>query len=84
MTMSRHLYKYLMIISKKNLWLVPNRICIVRGNAVALNLMFENKKSHKLFLQMWDRYLGHMTEVINYHLTPTDWTILFKTNQMKL
>lgn len=68
-----------MIFSKKNLWLLPNKVCIIRGNAVALNLMFENKKDHKIFLQMWDKYLGNMTEVIQYHLSPTDWTILFKT-----
>lgn len=68
-----------MILSKKNIWLEPIQICIARGSAVALNLMFETKKDHQLFFQLWDKYLGGMTEVINYHLSPTDWTILFKT-----
>lgn len=73
----------MMISTHKNVWLQPNQICIIQGSATACNLMFENKKDHRLFLQMWDKYLGHMTEVINYHLSPTDWTILFKTKSPK-
>lgn len=72
------IYKVRMISTKKNLWLLPDEICIVRGSAEAKNLMFENKKDHKTFLKLWDKYLGGMVDVINYHLSPTDWTILFR------
>lgn len=60
--------------------LTSDSVCLAMGNAVALNLMFENKLDHELFLDLWQRYLGQMTRIINYHLTPTGWIVLFKTN----
>lgn len=76
---SRHLYIKDMKNSKTQMWLEANKICLAAGDSVALNLMFETKKDHERFLKYWDKYLGGMTEIINYHLSPTGWTILFKT-----
>lgn len=64
---------------RKNQWLEANKTCIATGDASAMNLMFETKNDHKLFLSLWDKYLGNMTRVINYHLAPTGWSILFDT-----
>lgn len=63
----------------KNTWLTHNKVCLAKGNAVALNLMFETKKDHQLFLKYWKKYLGSMATLLNYHLSPTGWTLLFKT-----
>lgn len=60
-------------------WLMEDQICVAKGHPVASNLMFETKKDHQLFLKLWDQYLGSMTEVINYHLGPKSWTMLFRT-----
>lgn len=60
-------------------WLSANQVCIAQGNSVALNLMFETKADHQIFLTLWERYLGGMTEVLNYHLSPIGWTVLFRT-----
>lgn len=68
-----------MKISKRENVLEANRVCLATGEAVALNLMFEDKYDHRLFLELWDKYLGAMTEVLNYYLSPTGWTVLFKT-----
>lgn len=68
-----------MYSTKKNHWLLPNQICIAKGDAVANNLMFETKKDHQIFLKLWDLYLGEMTELINYRLSPHNWILLFKT-----
>lgn len=67
--------------AKKQNWLEADQICLAQGDAVALNLMFETKKDHQRFLRMWNRYLGEMAEVINYYLSPTGWTILFRTRK---
>lgn len=75
MTYSRHLY----IKEMKKSWLYSDSICLAKGEAVALNLMFETKKDHEIFLIFWNKYLGNMATLINYHLSPTGWTILFKT-----
>lgn len=60
-------------------WLKSNSICLAMGDSVALNLMFESKQDHELFLEYWIKYLGGMAQLINYHLTPTGWVLLFKT-----
>lgn len=72
---SRHLY----IKKMKKSWLKSDSVCLAMSEAVALNLMFEDKRDHKLFFKCWKRYLGKMASIINYHLTPTGWKILFKT-----
>lgn len=68
-----------MKILRRNKWLESDSICIAQGSSVAKNLMFETKAQHQLFFKLWDKYLGDMTEVVQYHLAPTTWTILFKT-----
>lgn len=60
-------------------WLEENQVCLAMGDATALNLMFETQKDHQLFMSLWEKYLGKMTELIHYHLAPTGWTFLFKT-----
>lgn len=60
-------------------WFKANAKCIAMGNAVALNLMFERHRDHQRFLVFWDKYLGAMTKILRYDLTPTGWTILFET-----
>lgn len=80
MNLSRHLYKRsVMNLEKRQKWLMPNRVCIAKGDAVALNLMFETKSDHKLFIKLWETYLGGMTRIINYNLASTGWTVLFST-----
>lgn len=64
--------------AKKEIWLEPGKICIAKGHSVAKNLMFKKKKDHRIFMRLWDRYLGKMTEVLNYHLSPDGWIIMFK------
>lgn len=66
--------------AKRNQWLHPEKICIAQGNSVARNFMFENKQDHERFFLLWNRYLGKMTTIINYHLTPEGWTVLFRTH----
>lgn len=61
-------------------WLKSNAICIAMGDAVASNLMFETMHDHQLFFSLWDKYLGRMSVLINYSLTPTGWILLFRTN----
>lgn len=63
----------------RKIWLTSSSICLAMGDAVAMNLMFEDKQDHKLFFKYWNKYLGGMAKLINYHLTPTGWTLLFKT-----
>lgn len=63
----------------KNSWLTFDSICMAMGDAVALNLMFETKQDHQLFFEYWNKYLGDMASLINYHLSPTGWVLLFKT-----
>lgn len=63
----------------KTHWLDCNRICLAMGNAVARNLMFESKQDHELFFKYWKKYLGGMATLLNYHLSPTGWTLLIKT-----
>lgn len=60
-------------------WLRSNSICLALGDAVAKNLMFESKADHTLFFQLWKKYLGDMATLINYQLSPTGWTLLFRT-----
>lgn len=79
MTTSRHLYINKMKFLKKDKWLMADSICVAQGSAVARNLMFESQREHQLFFQLWERYLGDMTEIIQYHLCPSSWTILFRT-----
>lgn len=67
----------------KNTWLEANSICLAQGESVALNLMFENQKDHELFLQYWKKYLSKMATLINYHLTPAGWTLLFRSKSAK-
>lgn len=64
---------------RKEGWLEPSSVCLAQGSAVAINLMFESKKEHKLFFKYWERYLGGMAEIINYHLSPTSWALLIRT-----
>lgn len=66
---------------KKTTWLVENQICMARGSAVALNRMFEDQNDRALFLHLWDRYLGNMTDVLKYNLSDTSWTVVFKTKK---
>lgn len=68
-----------MNILNKNQWLDANEICIAHGNSAALNLMFEKQRDHQLFFELWNKYLGEMTTVLNYHLRPTGWIIMFRT-----
>lgn len=77
MSTSRHLY--INIMMKYDKWLNVESVCLASGHAVARNQMFENAKDQKLFIELWKKYLGGMTEIINYHLNQTSWTILFKT-----
>lgn len=63
----------------KKLWLQSDRVCLAMGNSVALNLMFESKKDHELFFKYWKKYLGGMASLVNYHLTPTGWVLMFRT-----
>lgn len=60
-------------------WLKEDSVCLAMGDAVALNLMFENKRDHQLFFELWDKYLGGMASLLNYHLSPTGWVLLFRT-----
>lgn len=68
-----------MKIMQQNKWLAADKICIAHGYAVSQNLMFEKKQDHQLFFEYWNRYLGGMTEVLNYYLSPTGWVIVFRT-----
>lgn len=68
-----------MKIIERNQWLDANKVCIAHGNSVALNLMFEKKRDHMIFFELWNKYLGDMTTVLNYHLKPTGWIVMFKT-----
>lgn len=65
--------------SFKTKWLEANKICMAKGDATANNLMFERKGNHKMFIELWNRYMSGMAELINYHLSPSGWTLLFKT-----
>lgn len=65
--------------SMKRKWLECNQLCMAKGHSVALNLMFETKKDHQLFIKLWNRYMSEMAELINYQLSPTGWTLIFKT-----
>lgn len=60
-------------------WFEPQTLCLAQGAAVAQNLMFESKADHSLFLSLWERYLGNMAKLVQYHLSPTGWILLFKT-----
>lgn len=63
----------------KKVWLKSDSVCMAMGDAVALNLMFETQQDHELFFAYWKKYLGNMATLLNYHLTPTGWVLLFKT-----
>lgn len=63
----------------KTSWLKSDRICLAMGDAVARNLMFETQQDHELFFKCWKKYLGKMARLVNYHLSPTGWILLFET-----
>lgn len=72
-----------MKVKRNKSWLSAEKVCIAYGHASALNLMFEKKRDHQRFFDLWNKYLGNMAELIQYHLAPTGWTLLFKTKTKK-
>lgn len=67
----------------KRTWLKSDSVCLAKGDAVALNLMFETEQDHALFFKCWKKYLSDMADLINYHLSPTGWVLLFKTKSSR-
>lgn len=63
----------------KKIWFHAEKLCIAHGCCVASNMMFETKKDHQLFLKLWDKYLSPMADLVQYHLSPSGWILMFKT-----
>lgn len=75
--------KISMDFSKRENWLDADSICMANGEAVARNYMFESKMDHQLFHELWNKYLGGMADILNYHLSSTGWVLLFRTRSEK-
>lgn len=72
-----------MQVFTKTKWFDANRICMAQGSSTGSVQFFETEKDHERLLQLWDKYLGAMTELIQYSFTSTNWMILFRSKSSK-
>lgn len=68
-----------MQVFSKAKWLEPTSICMAQGASTGNVHFFETLNDHKNFLNLWEKYLGGMTDLIQYSFTSTNWMILFRT-----
>lgn len=64
-------------------WFQPLQICVAQGASTGDVHFFESEFDHKSFLLLWEKYLGEMTELIQYSFTSTNWMVLFRAKDAR-